>query len=311
MLEPPATPDTIGPVGVQVYRTTTDDDVELAVTRLDGGNRKPPVVLVHGTFCQRSFWMSQRGLGLGPYLAGRGYDVWIPELRGHGRSLKDRRFRRWSAEDHLRFDLPAVQRLVAAATGRRAAWVGHSWGGMAVVASLAVGWLDGAAIPSAVVLGANITEGDTWLRRSLPRAAAWVVLTLFGGVPAPWLGLGPEWESRGYLLDFYRWKGRVPRWVTADGRDYWEGVRAIEVPLLAFAAADDHNDPAPGCRALFDAVGSADKRFVLLGEAEGFSRDYQHLEMIISKAAAAEVWPRIADWLDRHRSAGADAGAET
>jgi fermentation-respiration switch protein FrsA (DUF1100 family) len=102
------------------------------------------------------------------------------------------------------------------------------------------------------------------------------------------------------MLDFYRWKGPNRQWLTEDGRNYWDGVRRIEVPLLGFAAANDKNDPATGCRLLFDAVGSQDKAWVLLGVEQGFSKDYGHVEMIISKAASEEVWPRIADWLDAH-----------
>jgi pimeloyl-ACP methyl ester carboxylesterase len=86
--------DQIGPLAARVYRITTDDDVEIAVTRLgseDDGRTGEPVILVHGTFCQRNFWVSDKGFGLGPYLRERGYDVWIPELRGHGLSPRDRR----------------------------------------------------------------------------------------------------------------------------------------------------------------------------------------------------------------------------
>jgi pimeloyl-ACP methyl ester carboxylesterase len=294
--------DRIGPLDASVYRVQTEDLVELAVTRLDplASTAATPVVLVHGTFCQRSFWVSDRGLGLGPHLRERGYDVWIPEVRGHGRSPRDRRFPGWSAEDQLRWDLPVVQRLVAEQTSTSAHWVGHSWGGTAILASLAAGWLDSSAIRSAVVLGANISEGDEWLARRLRATAARMLLALLGRVPARLFRLGPEPESRAYMLDFYRWKGRTPCWETQGGRSYWEGVRGLDIPLLAFAAADDHNDPPSGCRTLFEAVGSADKEYVLLGRQEGFEKDYQHLEMVVSKEAAREVYPRITAWLDRH-----------
>lgn len=293
----------IGPLTARVYRVMTEDEVEIAVTRLGSGSdrgTREPVVLVHGTFCQRSFWISDKALGLGPYLLERGYDVWIPELRGHGRSPRDRRFRSWSAEEQMRFDLPAVQRLVATETGRDAQWVGHSWGGVAILGSMGAGWLLGERMRSAVVLGANITEGDTWLKRMLPRATAWALLTVLGRVPAALFRLGPEPESRAYMLDFFRWKGPNAQWRTRDGRDYWDGIRRAKVPLLAFAAANDTMDPVPGCRFLFDAVGSEDKEWVLLGTEQGFSKNYGHVEMIISKAASKEVWPRIADWLDAH-----------
>ncbi len=293
--------DRIGTVDARVYRTLTEDGVEIAVTRLTGSaDPGVPVILVHGTFCQRSFWVSPKGIGLGPFLRDRGFDVWIVELRGHGRSPKTLRYRTWTAEDMMRFDLPAVQALVREESGQRAHWVGHSWGGMAIVGSLAGGWLDEAEARCAAVLGANITAGDEWLRRWWPRAGAWLLMTALGRVPARLLRMGPEDEPRGYLLDFYGWKGPAPNWVTREGASYWAGVCRIQLPLLAFAAADDHNDPEPGCRALFDAVGSEDKEYVLLGEAQGFSRDYEHIEMIIGQAAQDEVWPRIAAWLELH-----------
>ena len=200
----------------------------------------------------------------------------------------------------MRFDLPAVQDLVAAESGRHAHWAGHSWGGVAILGSLGAGWLDAARIRSLVVLGANITEGDAWLKRPWPRLAAWTLLTLLGRVPAGLFRLGPEPESRGYMLDFFRWKGPDAQWKTGDGRDYWKGIRGASVPLLTFAAANDRTDPVSGCRFMFDACGSEEKEWVLLGVEQGFSKDYGHVEMIVSKEASGEVWPRIASWLDAH-----------
>jgi pimeloyl-ACP methyl ester carboxylesterase len=136
--------DQIGPLAARVYRITAEDSVEIAVTRLasdDDRRTGEPVILVHGTFSRRSFWISDKGLGLGPYLRERGYDVWIPEVRGHGRSPRDARYRNWSAEDQMRFDLPAVQRLVATETRKGAHWVGHSWGGVAIIGSIGGEWL--------------------------------------------------------------------------------------------------------------------------------------------------------------------------
>ena len=290
-----------GPEPMRVYRVRTADDVEIAVTRLGHGRATgDPIVLVHGTFCQRSFWVSKKGLGVGPFLRERAYDVWIPEMRGHGLSPRDRGYRNWSAEDQMRFDLPAVQRLVAAERGRPAHWVGHSWGGVAILGAIGRGWLEEKEIQSLVVLGANITEGDEWLKRRIPRAAAWTLLTMLGRVPAGLFGLGPEPESRGYMLDFFRWKGPRASWQTAEGGDYWAGIRQARAPLLTFAAAADEMDPVPGCRFMFDAYGGKDKEWVLLGVEQGFSKDYGHIEMIVSEPARREVWPRIESWIRSH-----------
>ncbi|EPN67992.1 esterase/lipase/thioesterase family protein, partial [Pseudomonas syringae pv. actinidiae ICMP 19079] len=77
-----------------VYRlkpaNSPDPSVELVVTRLglvdQPATRGAPVILLHGSFSNRRFWYSPKGIGLGPYLARAGYDVWIPEMRGHGLS---------------------------------------------------------------------------------------------------------------------------------------------------------------------------------------------------------------------------------
>ena len=60
--------DQVGPAPARVYRLETEDDVELAITRLGSEaeaeaeeNTGEPVILVHGTFCQRSFWVSDKG----------------------------------------------------------------------------------------------------------------------------------------------------------------------------------------------------------------------------------------------------------
>lgn len=295
--------EAIGPFVAEIHRVRTADGVPLVVTRLPSGGPDPhgtPVVFVYGTYSRRNFWVSPRGIGLAPFLAAQGYDCWVPDLRGHGLSPRTDRFRRFTAEDHMRRDLPAIQALVRAQTGRREFVVGHSAGGLYTYGALAAGWLQ-PDLRGLVVLGSQIAGGDrilklppvTWLLRLL--------VTVLGHFPAPRLGLGNEVEPPGELLEYIRWKGLGGRWETQDGRPYAEGLRNVTAPLLAFAAPNDRNDPPEGCRAIFEQTAASDREFVLLARAEGFSTDYDHVGMVVSKAAQAEVWPRIAAWLDARR----------
>ncbi|MEX5623669.1 alpha/beta fold hydrolase, partial [Pseudomonas syringae] len=83
-----------GDLSEDVYRikagNSPDPSVELALTRLgladQGQAVGVPVILLHGSFSNRRFWYSPKGVGLGAYLARAGFDVWIPEMRGHGLS---------------------------------------------------------------------------------------------------------------------------------------------------------------------------------------------------------------------------------
>ena len=69
-------------------------------------------------------------------------------------------------------------------------------------------------------------------------------------------------------------------------------------PVLAVTAAGDHQDPAWACRKLFEQFGSEHKQFINLGREQGFSDNFGHVEMLVSKAAQAEVWPLVARWLN-------------
>jgi hypothetical protein len=70
---------------------------------------------------------------------------------------------------------------------------------------------------------------------------------------------------------------------------------------MTLAAAKDKNDPPEGCKIIHDQYGSQDKIFIILGRNYRCSKDYDHVGMIVSKEAQAEVWPDVAGWM-RDRS---------
>jgi pimeloyl-ACP methyl ester carboxylesterase len=100
-----------------------------------------PVVLCHGMGSNRFNMDGPGRASLARYLQARGYDVWILELRGAGRSRRLVRWPpvrfQWTFEDYVHHDVPAALALVRQLSGReRVLWVGHSLGGMVAYASL-------------------------------------------------------------------------------------------------------------------------------------------------------------------------------
>lgn len=288
------------PVEVDLERVEADDGRELAVTRVrapPASADRPPAVLVHGNFSNRGFWLTDDDGGLGPYLARAGYDVWIPELRGHGRSPKEPDFAAITAGDHVRRDLPAVQQAVDEGAGEPAAWVAHSAGGLFVLGALARGWLDPDAVAAVAVFGTQVDRGEAYLENRLVAGAFKGALGLLGRFPAPLLGMGPEPEPAAEMQELVDWKSD---WADRSGASYRDGLADLAVPVRAYAGTGDEQDPPEGCSLLLDEVGSPERSFVLLGEAEGWSRDYGHAEMVASSAAAEEVWPDLRAWLDEH-----------
>ena len=139
-----------------------DSSVELALTRIGRagaeGERGVPVVLLHGSFSNRRFWYSPKAIGLGPYLARAGFDVWIAEMRGHGLSPRNENYRDNHVAQYVRYDLPAIADFIIEQTGQTAHWIGHSLGGVILAAALGGGYLDEARARSVALFGSQISR---------------------------------------------------------------------------------------------------------------------------------------------------------
>ena len=291
-----------------VYRlkpaNSPDLTVELAVTRLgqvtNSDVRGVPVILLHGSFSNRRFWYSPKGIGLGAYLARAGFDVWIAEMRGHGLSARNSAYRHNCVADYARYDLPAIGAFVHEQSGQAPHWIGHSLGGTTLAAGLSGQYLESALVASVALFGSQVTRG--WWPLKVPplNGLARLLLKRFVHISGPRYKRGPEDEPIGVILETMRWHALLGRFGHKK-EDWWTGLKHIEVPILCVAAAGDHQDPAWACRELFDQIGSKRKEFLTLGRATGYTEDFDHVQMLVSRAAQAQVWPQVADWVNRHQ----------
>ena len=143
----------------ETFYLSSDDGWRLAVHhyRPHGGPRGLPVILCHGLSSNRYSFDLPGSPGLARFLRDHGRDVWVAELRGSGMSDRPGLFRAdvpysWVFEDHLGSDLPAIIARVLELTGAPGAhWVGHSMGGLLVLAYLAQH--DNPRLISAVTVG--------------------------------------------------------------------------------------------------------------------------------------------------------------
>lgn len=112
------------------------------------GSRKQsttaPVILCHGAFANRmTYDLGEGHSSLAVYLAERGHDVWVLELRGHGRSTPKPTWLEtvlaqgrneggsWSIMKYIDHDLPSAIQYVRNHThAKKVHWVGHSMGGI-------------------------------------------------------------------------------------------------------------------------------------------------------------------------------------
>nr|WP_314489515.1 alpha/beta fold hydrolase [uncultured Pseudomonas sp.] len=292
-----------GDLSEDVYRIkagkAADPSVELAVTRLgrveQAAPHGVPVILLHGSFSNRRFWFSPKGLGLGAFLARAGFDVWIPEMRGHGLSPRNRQWRGNRVADYAQEDLPLIAAFVAEKAGRAPHWIGHSLGGTTLAAALGGGYLPAEQVASVALFGTQVSRAH-WALKVPPLVwIARLALRRFAQLSGSRLKRGPEDEPIGLALETLRWHGLFGRF-GEKGNDWWAGLAQVEVPVLAVAGAGDFNDPAWACRRLLEQMGGPHRQFLCLDKAQGFEA-FGHIDMLVSKAAQAQVWPLVEAWL--------------
>lgn len=324
----------------EIHFARTPDGWRLALHRhtVRGG---PPVLLCGGYACNRFFIDYDERYSLARFLARAGFDAWVVELRGRGLSHPTRlcaRPRAWTFDDLAGVDVPVAIEHVAAVTGRRVAWIGHSMGGMVLYA-----WLGrqggrphpvhaGVTIASPVFfppassilfhrLGAallGIPLGDTIPQR-------WVLAGLWGLASrsdALEVGMNPaniDREVVGRALR--RFIGNAPRlklqqlarwalegtFASVDGRiDYRAALGGVMTPLLLVAGSVDRLATPTAVRRALDHLPASSASYLEFGRAHGHSIDYGHVDLILGRAAPAEVFPAVARWL-RERDEGGSA----
>ncbi len=282
-----------------------DRSVQIAVSHLALRNRRPdrgPVILLHGSFSNRGFWLSDKGEGLARYLLEQGFDVWVMEQRGHGLSPRNQDYLRNTLERYVLHDVPAVNAFVREKTACKPVWVGHSLGGVIIASAVAAGQLTPAECSGMALLGAQAVRRPWYLWLPLVGPVLRLLVRRKGELDGRDLGIGPENEPAGLINEYLARHSWFGRWQLKSTRQRllpaWK--QGSELPMLAVIAAADKSDPARSCRRFYELYGGADKEQMLLGTVTGFSRDYGHVDMVVSKEAAQEVWPRIGDWLTRY-----------
>jgi len=285
----------IGPVECRVEELVTPDRTRIAIHRM-GAPEHTPVLLVPGTFTNHTFWMGTRGVGFARDLVARGYEAVVLDPRGHGRSQRPARADAWDFDDWARQDVPTALRELRR-SGRTGYIVGHSAGGAAVLSALAAEPELRAHVRGVVVVATPVPWLQPW--RGIAARVIRLVSRRLRRFPARLLRLGPEDELAGVMSQWMTWN-LDGHWRGDDGTDYEAGMRTLELPILIVAGAGDRLFAPPiAVRGLYDLVGSPDKTFVLCGKDTTFSEDFNHVSILVGKAARQEVWPVILGWIER------------
>jgi pimeloyl-ACP methyl ester carboxylesterase len=318
----------------EVHFAPTQDGWRIAVVRYRPRatpRRHLPVLLVHGLASNRYGLDLLPERSLAVWLAARGWDVWLVELRGRGLSSRPRLFsgRRydWCFDDYVEQDLPAALAEVCEATGApQLHLVGFSTGALAAYALLCRSPGREAARSLVSLAGpVHFQRISRALSASLLRAFRFLrhrwLMRLLAPVTGPLLrplGLlysadnldGPTQRrmmvnlianfSRNELLQYSAWLGEDCFRSIDQRRDYRAELGQLVAPTLCLAGARDPLAPPDAVKATFELLGAKDKQLRLCSRAQGLSANYGHFDLVLGAAAPVEVFPLVDEWLSAH-----------
>ncbi len=308
----------------ELYRVPTTDGAAIALGRYHPrGERRfaEPVVLCHGLGANRFNLDFSERYSLARYLARRGYETWVVELRGRGLAGPplDATF-----DDQAEHDVSAALRSILSTGAKAVTWVGHSKGGLLLYAHLARN--PTAPVRAAVTLGSPFSFAvQPGLRKFIEKMSPALKmkfiptskirsLAALGPPPGPiarYLMRSANVEPLVAKQAMYNMSADIPggvgrqfcRWIETgrfdsnDGTvDYRKGLAGVRIPFLLLAGSRDLLAPPLAVARAKEHLGGPVK-LVIAGKAHGFSDDYGHGDLTIGRRAPDEVFPVVESFL--------------
>ncbi|MDX1692709.1 MAG: alpha/beta fold hydrolase [Ketobacteraceae bacterium] len=267
----------------------------------------PSVFLLHGLLEDGTIYYSRTGQGLAYFLAEQGFQVFVPDLRGKGRSWPSvAQLLNCRVVDLVTEDIPTLLDKVESLTSRPPAFlVGHGFGGVLISSFLARYPEYRHAINGVVHFGSRrVAAGDDLYRRImidwLWSGAAGFIARIRGVIPGRLLKIGAKDEHWQLHEDSLQWLQGSPWQDPDDAFDYGKALsQGLEYPpSLYFASRKDlgYGNPAD-VRNFMREVGHHNGRLVVLGKAEGNRHNYSHIGMLIHPDARDDHFPFMLEWL--------------
>ncbi|MBK9451027.1 MAG: alpha/beta fold hydrolase [Bacteroidetes bacterium] len=271
----------------------------------------PALLLIPGSIENGHIFYSKSGKGFAPWMAERGFDVFVADLRGRGQSTpKISRESKFGQAEALSDEYPAYFAKIKEIKGTNKVFVAtHSWAGVNVLAFLARHEMD-LEVPAAVFFGAkrHISVRPFpryWLMISL----AWNLLAKrsirkHGFLHALHYRMGSDSISARDHAETDAWVRAGQEWKHwHDGFDYREAFRKMKLPpILYLAGKKDHVLGHPKDVALLAEETGAhqNKKVLVLSKANGYLHDYGHIDMLTHPDAPRDHFPAVLQWFKQH-----------
>jgi len=268
-----------------------------------------PILMLHGAIENGHIFYTQSQKGLGPYLARRGYDVYIADLRGRGKSYPviDANSK-YGQSEAISEDIPAFVHEIAKRRGDVSQhWVAHSWGGVLMASALLRYPELKRYVGTQIYIGTKRSVRVKNLHRYFMIDFIWkgvcrLLAMYYGYLPAKRLRIGADDETKKSLYQSIAWVKPLPWCDSDDGFSYQEAAKHTSMPpTLYITGTHDHClGHADDMQRFRQEVGVKDTELMVLGKQFGYSQDYDHISILTAPQAEVEHFPLITAWIEQH-----------
>ena len=280
---------------------------QLHLRRLTDNPDAPAVLLLHGLLEDGTIFYSRQGRGLAHYLAEQGYDTFIPDLRGKGRSWPPvSRWMTYRVGDAVNQDIPAILDTIQSIKGSAPQfWITHAWGGVLASSVLARYPSYRSGLNGLINFGSHRVAAQRSVSRLIWLDGLWgwlaaLVARSKGYFPGRGLKLGAQNEFLGIQQDSLDWfQGRA--WV--DPQDQFNYGEALSQglkfpPTLYFApSADLVRCSTADVKGFMREIGHHNGRLVVLGQNLGNRHNYSQISMLTHPDAVHDHFPFMVNWM--------------
>ena len=276
------------------------------------------VFMLHGEAeCGRIFY-GDSGQGLAGYLVSLGYEVFVADLGGRGRSLgAPGRASELTTHQIITDAIPRLLRTIerhnndtdaqdtaSTVSNKATIWVAHGFGGVLLSAAWARLPESQRSASRMIFFGSRrrFRSSHRWARHfakvfTHPMMAK--LINWHQAFPAKLLKLGSSDESPDWYRCYAKWMSENQWLDPEDNFDYGSALAAHPVPpTLHFAAkADTVFADIEDIRFFINELGTHDARILVLGDIAETKKQYNHLSMLIHPAAISDVFSSLNEWL--------------
>lgn len=288
------------------YFIEPQKDIKLWLGRM-GDPKGQAILLIHGAIENGKIFYNEKGKGLAPYLAQKGYDVFITDLRGKGKStpsassgkLKGGQF------EVITIDIPAlINKINELKNGPVIHLMAHSWGGVLIASWFARFSKENKNVKSVTFFASKrkiyVHHFKRWFMVDLMWTGVGSIATkLFGYLPAKKLRMGADDEPGQFFFQCNQWV-YSNKWIDSiDQFDYLKAFKEVEFPpVYSLTGVADHSLGNVICvNKMLKEIGAQNVTHTNLGLQHGNKNNYDHINILTHKDSVNDHFPKLVNWL--------------